>query len=147
MKKEFFFIIIIISLIACNSQKSNIYNEISVQSFKDRTLEKCLQLGYEDKNLINKINNIDRSIYNPIATALYDEKIYSILTPVIKKMKIDSTNSMQKVSEAKAGKNVFSSCIKYYNSKELNNIARKEYKKIMTIKNIDSIINEHNPSF
>ena len=98
-------------------------------------------------NLIKKINLIDRSIYNPIAQTLFDEKIDSLLIPIIIKMKKDSLSSIEQISESKAGKNVFSSCIKFYKSRELNKIANKEYKKIKKIKNFDSLILIKNPAY
>lgn len=137
--------------ISCSSnhQEKKVNYSQWKQDFKDRTLEKCLLVGYEEKSLIQKINNIDRSIYNPIAITFFDDKIDFILKPVVLKMKIDSLKSLNKASEAKAGKNVFSTCLNFYNSKKLDSITKVEAKKWKKIKTneIDSIISTKIPAY
>ncbi|WP_288375132.1 hypothetical protein [Chryseobacterium culicis] len=134
-------------LVSCTVNKSNFKEELTVQNFKDRTLQKCLLKGYENKGLVNKIYDIDKTLYDPIAVALFDDKIDAFLLSKINKMKKDSMESIGKVSEAKAGKIVFGNCLYIYKSKELDKFATKHINKYKKVKDLDSLILSKNPSF
>jgi len=130
-------------LVSCTVSKSSFKEELTIQNFKDRTLQKCLLKGYENKDLVNKIYDIDKTLYDPVATALFDDEIDSFLTPKINKMK----KAIGKVSEAKAGKIVFGNCLYIYKSKELDKVATKHINKYKKVKDLDSLILSKNPSF
>lgn len=134
-------------LVSCTVSKSSFKEELTIQNFKDRTLQKCLLKGYENKDLVNKIYDIDKTLYDPVATALFDDEIDSFLTPKINKMKKDSLESIGKVSEAKAGKIVFGNCLYVYKSKELDKFATKHINKYKKVKDLDSLILSKNPAF
>ena len=123
------------------------YKEISVDNFQDRTLHKCILAGYEDKKLITHINKIDPSVYNPIANAFYDDAIDAFLKPKLQKFKLDSANSREKVSEAKAGKIVFDNCLLIYKSRELKHFAKKQVNFLRKKDNLEKIFDEKNPAF
>lgn len=131
-------------LVSCTINKTCVKEELTVQNFKDRTFQKCLLKGYENKDLVNKIYDIDKTLYNPIAMAIFDEEINVFL---ITKMKKDSLESISKVSEAKAGKIVFGNCLYIYKSKELDKFANKKINKYEKIENLDSLILSKNLSF
>ena len=139
-------LLLIILLFSCNV-KNGIGKEISVQGIKDRTLQKCLLSGYGNANLAKEINKIDRSIYNPLAFALYDEQIDIYLQPKIAKMKVDSAESVTKVSEALKGKLVFNTCLNIYKSNELNLFAKKHIRTLRKNKELDSLFFMKNPTF
>ncbi|PWN60963.1 hypothetical protein [Chryseobacterium viscerum] len=134
-------------LVSCTVNKSNFKEELTVQNYKDRTFQKCLLKGYENKELVNKIYSIDKTLYNPIAIALFDDGIDVFLTFKISKMKKDSLGSIGKISEAKAGKSVFGNCLYVYKSKELDKFATKQINKYKKVKDLDSLILSKNPSF
>ncbi|RQO35260.1 hypothetical protein DBR39_20095 [Chryseobacterium sp. KBW03] len=134
-------------LVSCTVNKSNFKEELTVQNFKDRTLQKCLLKGYENKDLVNRIYDIDKTLYDPVAIALFDDEIDAFLVSKINKMKKDSMESIGKVSEAKAGKIVFGNCLYVYKSKELDNFATKHINKYKKVKDLDSLILSKNPSF
>jgi|JI6StandDraft_1071083.scaffolds.fasta_scaffold228749_3 hypothetical protein len=62
-------------------------------------------------------------------------------------MKKDSLNSLNKISESKAGKKVFEHCLKFYKSKKLDSITFVESKKWNIINDIDSLIATKIPSY
>ncbi len=140
-------IIIFVFVLTSCTTKSSLYFEISTENFKDRTLQKCLLSGYADKSLIKKINNIDRSIYNPEANAFYDEEIEIYLKSKLYKFKLDSINSFGKISEGKAGIIVFDNCLQIYKSKELTQFSKKYIRTLKKKKNLVEIFNEKNPAF
>lgn len=153
MKKLFLYISFVI-FFGCNTKNSIIQQQRTnwdyknwKQNFKDRTLCICLLKGYEDNEVVKSIYKIDKSFYNPIALSIFDEKIDTILQKEILIMKSDSLNSLDKLSESKAGKTVFEHCIKFYKSKTLDSIVNIESKKWKKIKNIDSIIAKKMPAF
>ncbi|MCU7614376.1 hypothetical protein N0B16_07990 [Chryseobacterium sp. GMJ5] len=145
MKKYILILLALSGIISCSS--INKRNNNWKQDFKDRTLYKCLIAGYNDKNITKGIFKIDKSLYNPIATTIFDEKIDSILLPINQKMRNDSLNSLNKISEAKAGKQVFNTCLKLYKSSALDREVEIESNKWKKIKNIDSLLEAKNPAF
>ncbi|UKB77933.1 hypothetical protein [Chryseobacterium sp. MEBOG07] len=134
-------------LVSCTVNKSSFKEELTVQHFKDRTLQKCLLKGYENKDLVNRIYDIDKTLYDPVAIALFDDEIDAVLASKINKMKKDSLESIGKISEAKAGKIVFGNCLSFYKSKELDRFATKQINKYIKVKDVDSLILSKNPSF
>ena len=151
---KYLFILMLIVLFSCSPENKILdtqrhswnYNNWK-QEFKDRTLCNCLIKGYNNKEITNKIYDIDKSYYNPIAIVLFDSIIDGLLKNEILKMKKDSLLSINRVTETKAGKTVFEHCIKLYRSKKLDSIAKSESKQWRKIKNIDTLIIKKMPSY
>ncbi len=110
------------------------------QSFKDYTLCKCLLAGYSDKNLTLKIKDTDKSFASPINQLLFDSIATVILDPILQEMKKDSVLWAERISERAAGKHVFENCIRFYRSKILQSVAKKESRKWRKIE-VDSLLN------
>ncbi len=145
---------LLIAIISCNPQKSIIKQQrISwgyknwVKDFKDRTFCKCLLVGYGQKRIVDSIYEIDKIYYNPIAIAIFDLKIDSVLQKELLKMRSDSLLSISIISEAAAGKTVFRHCLNFYKSKELNSVVKMESLKWSRISNIDSLVYKTIPTF
>src|SRR5688572_15902353 len=64
------------------------------QYFKDRTLCLCILQGLNNKNIQDSITMYDKSIYNPLAIAVFDSAINALLVSEIKQIQIDSANSI-----------------------------------------------------
>ncbi len=116
------------------------------QSYKDRALCKCLLSGYKDTAIVNKIARVDRSLYDPLAMAIFDSSIDQLVAVKMIAIQKDSAESYQTVAEAAAGKNVFNQCMEFYKGKTLKNASKVEKKKWKKIKNISSAVSAKVPS-
>jgi len=140
-----YFIIFICIIYGCSNTKSMLYKEITASNFKDRTLCNCIALGLDS----NRNSNLKNQVipYNPIAIALYDSVINENLKPIIEKMYSDSIQKNFKFSKAFGNRKVFNNCIEFYKSKELNEIALKNIKRIRMIKNLEEFISLKYPTW
>jgi hypothetical protein len=151
--KLFFSTISLLILVGCSAEKQLKeqretwhYNNWK-DRFKDRVFCKCLLVGYGKKEITNPIQQIDKSYYDAIGIAVFDKTIDSLLQIEAAKMTRDSLESLNTVAEAAAGKRVFSHCLQFYKSRELDSITKAESKKWRKITNIDSLVMKAVPAY
>lgn len=98
--------------------------------YKNRAFCLCVLKGYEDKKIESLFSEKDRSFYNPLGIAIFDKSLNPIIDDEVKKIRYDSINSIDKYPEDLRGiyqkRKVFNHCIKFYNSKELDDFSKKE---------------------
>ena len=147
-------LLLIVSIGSCDSGKdlikldSQTWNaSYTKQDFKDRVLSNCIFSGIGDKTITEKFAMQDKSFYSPVVYILFDPVSEQILKSVIFKIKIDSLESLETVGEAAQGKNVFSECLKFYNSKKLDSISKDQLKAWAKIKNFDSLVHKAMPAY
>lgn len=129
------------------SNKEDLYTKNFKQEFKLQAYCSCVLYGYNDKNTISKMVKIDKSFYNPILNSFFSDDIRKIGLNEYKIMKIDSTKSFEKVSEAMVGKKVLHHCLNFYKSKKLDSLTKIYNRKWKNMKNKDSIFTIGNPSY
>lgn len=117
---------------------------MSTEGFKERALCQCIVLGQESRKDYSTRKLLP---YDPVSLVLYDSIIIKNLKPVLKEIDLDSINRADKVTEAATGKQVYNLCMKYYKSKNLKKIAKKQVKKAKKIKNLEEYISNHYPTF
>ena len=121
------------------------------QEFKARTLCQCILQGLNNKSIQDSIIKYDKSFYNPLAIAVFDSTINALLKSEIKKIKVDSTNSVGRypadISDLLEGKTVMNHCIELYGSKRLDSIVEVKKKSWKKIPNILDKIQEKIPTY
>lgn len=132
----YFVVIVIITLCSCSSHKnvSIVSNDEKawVNAFKDKTFVSCLKESYSKNDSIFKmIDKID--LYNP-----YDG-FYTIDSFIMKADNLGRNISKQipPTNYKDYGKSNYymATCLHYYSSKELDSIAKAEYKKYLKERN------------
>ena len=93
----------------------------------------------------------DKSFYNPLAIAVFDSTINVLLKSEIKKIQVDSTNSVgvypADIRSLLEGKTVMNHCIELYRSKRLDSLVKIEKKSWKQIPNILDKIQEKIPTY
>lgn len=121
------------------------------QDFKGRTLCLCILQGLNNKSIEDSITKYDKSFYNPLAIAIFDSTINSLLKSEIKKIQVDSVNSVgvypTDIRSLLEGKTVMYHCIELYRSKRLDSIVKIERKSWRKIPNIMDKIHEKIPTY
>jgi len=121
------------------------------QEFKDRTLCLCVLQSLNNKSIQDSLVKYDKSFYNPLAFAVFDSTINELLKSEIKKIQLDSTNSIGRypadISSLLEGKRVMNHCTKLYRSKRLDSLVRIEKNSWKQITNIMDKIHEKVPTF
>jgi hypothetical protein len=121
------------------------------QEFKDRTLCLCVLQGLNNKSMQDSIVKYDKSFYNPLAIAVFDSAINELLKSEIKKIQLDSTNSIGRfptdISSLLEGKRVMNHCTELYRSKRLDSLIKIEKKSWKQITNIMDKIHEKIPTY
>ena len=111
--------------------------------YKDRAFCLCIIRGYENKKIEHIIKENDKSFYNPLGIAIFDKSLEPIIHDEIKKIRLDSINSIGSYPEdlktIYQKRRVFDLCLKFYKGKELDSLVKEEKKEW---KKIPSIINE-----
>ncbi len=147
-KEKLAFLFVLLLFSSCSAFYKN---KKGLKNFKDefklQAYCSCVISGYDNKNLASKMVSLDKSFYNPIINSVFSKEIIAIGIEEGKIMKLDSINSIQKLSEGKSGKNVLKHCLEFYSSKKLDSIAKIKFKEWKNIKNLDSIIQKNNPAF
>ncbi|MGC4128929.1 MAG: hypothetical protein QM564_05070 [Bergeyella sp.] len=93
----------------------------------------------------------DRSFYNPLGIAIFDDSLQPIINQEINKIRLDSINSIGSYPEdlktLYQKRNVVGHCLNFYKSKELDDLAHKERKNWNKISNIMDKIHEKIPTY
>ena len=152
---RFYILFAVLLLLSCFLKAQNSLNEQRdkwefsqwPQMFKDRALCLCVLEGYQDSAIKRRILSLDKSYYNPVGYAIFD----SILIPFIQN-EVESLNrkakiSYGRVSEAKAGKIIFTHCLMLYKSQRLTQLVNKTSPGWYKIQDIDEVINRKVPTF
>ena len=117
-------------LLSCSATKERKeIKKIYINEFKFRYFTSCIKNGFNNSKEVQTLFEVDNSGYSePI---LGDKYLFidSITKITVKKIKLDSLNSIWKKAEGTQGKKVFSTCLCEYNSNWLDSIAKSEYKK------------------
>lgn len=119
--------------------------------YKNRAFCLCVLKGYEDKKIESLFSEKDRSFYNPLGIAIFDKSLNPIIEDEVKKIRYDSVNSINQYPEDLKGiyqkRQVFNHCIKFYNSKELDGLSKKERVSWNKIPNILDEIHKEIPTY
>ena len=133
-KKLIHFFILLIALIGCKStnnvaSEKAMYKSIYINHFKLTYFRQFLIKGYNNSGAIQDIIKIDHSGFTePILTGDDNKLIDSLTTVDNDKMKIDSTEGDQR-AEGSQGKRPFDFILERFNSKWIDSIAHKQYKR------------------
>ena len=132
------FLIALFTLLSCSvskelkNERRNWNFNHRVNEYKSRAFCLCIQKGYEDKKIEKIFWEKDRSFYNPLGVAIFDKSLKPIIDKEIIKIRQDSINSINKYPEDLKGiyekRQVLNHCLKFYNSKELDNLAKSKKK-------------------
>ncbi|SHF39836.1 hypothetical protein [Chryseobacterium takakiae] len=119
--------------------------------YKNRAFCLCVLKGYEDKKIESLFSEKDRSFYNPLGIAIFDKSLNPIIDDEVEKIRYDSINSINQYPEDLKGiyqkRQVFNHCIKFYNSKELDSLSKKEKVNWNKIPNILDEIHKEIPTY
>ena len=115
--------------------------------FKDRAFCLCLLEGYENKDIKEFILKNDKSYFSGIAPPIFDPVLNPIIQREIEEMKKDSLESIEKVSEGKAGKMIFNHCLEFYKSQRLDSLTKRQIPKWRRIENISEQVSKYNPTY
>ncbi|WP_066434316.1 hypothetical protein [Chryseobacterium sp. CCH4-E10] len=119
--------------------------------YKNRAFCLCVLKGFEDKKIESLFSEKDRSFYNTLGIAIFDKSLNPIIDDEVKKIRYDSINSIDKYTEDLRGiyqkRQVFNHCIKFYNSKELDDFSKKERVTWNKIPNILDEIHKEIPTY
>lgn len=55
------------------------------KKYKERALCLCIIKGYENKSIESVLENNDKSLYNPLAIAIFDKSLMPVINDEIKK--------------------------------------------------------------
>ncbi|WP_072973397.1 hypothetical protein [Flavobacterium saccharophilum] len=121
------------------------------KEFKERAFCLCQLKSYENKGLENALWENDKSYYNPLGMAIFDE----VLEPKIKKemeiIRLDSINSIGKYPDdlkpILQKRAVINHCLEFYNSKRLDSLAKTQQKYWNKIPNIMDKIHLKIPTY
>lgn len=110
------------------------------KEFKERAYCLCQLKGYENKDLENDLWKNDKSYYNPLGIAIFDEALTPLINKEIETIRLDSAksvgnypNDLKNLFQKRA---VISHCLEFYNSKRLDSLTRiqkKDWKSILNI--------------
>ena len=139
------YLLILVILYSCSAEKKNGRHELTIDHFKDRALCNCIVMGLDSNGSNEGIKKLRP--YDPIAMALFDSVILKSLIPVLEQMYMDSVNKVGRVTEAAQGRTVLHSCVQYYKSPELKNLAQQEVKKWKKVKNLNDYISAKVPTW
>jgi hypothetical protein len=111
------------------SQKAE-YKSIYIDQFKLTYFRKMLIKGYNNSEAIQEIIQSDYSGFTEPILTMEDYKLIDSLTSVhYQKIKTDSANSIGRVAEGGEGKHILGFILDKLESKWLDSIANKRYKK------------------
>jgi hypothetical protein len=146
--------ILLLSLVyfvfGCATKKESTYLLKYKQNFKEAAYCDCVFYGYYDMNKASKkIFYLDKSFENSIVYTLSGDIIHTIVNEQTRIMKKDSLESIEAKAENIAGKRVLSHCLKFYQSKKLDYIAQKEYKRLkkQSKAKLDTLISQKLPAY
>lgn len=134
--KKLLFVAVIISLISSckppgqfsRSERKEM-KEVYVQSFKMTYLKKMLLSGFRNSKEIKTVLNEDHSSFSEIVLTMDDYVfIDSIVAIDTETVIADSTYSIGLRAEGAAGKRVFAFALNRYQSKWLNDVAKRRAK-------------------
>jgi hypothetical protein len=152
--KSFILIILLFFSFASNGQKAALKTERQAwgfkdwqKQFKDRAFCLCLLEGYQNQNVKNFILENDKSYYDPIGIAIFDTTLKQFISKEVEKINTRAKLSSQTVSEAAAGKRIFSHCLEFYKSKRLDSLTKQTAPSWKNINNIQEKIEKSVPAF
>ncbi|MFN3272846.1 MAG: hypothetical protein ACK40Y_09930 [Cloacibacterium caeni] len=155
--KKIFFLVLLFILSSCAISKELKEERISWdynnwdKKYKERALSLCIMKGYENKSIEKMLKNNDKSLYDPLAIAIFDKSLKPIINDELKKIKQDSINSIgsypDDLKTIYQKRNVLGNCIDFYNSKKLDSITKKESEKWKKITNILDEIHKEIPTY
>lgn len=127
MKKQIYLKLIIFLLLAsCATQKNMKERLFLVEDYKKVYFIDCLKNGFNNSKAINEIINQDNSISSEFVHGIKNYRIIDSLAKLTRKeIKQDSIDINYPDSR---GKRVFGKCLKVYNSKFLDSMAKTTYK-------------------
>ncbi|QIG88629.1 hypothetical protein G6R40_02645 [Chryseobacterium sp. POL2] len=121
------------------------------KEFKSRAFCLCQLKGYENKNIEKKLWDNDRSYYNALAIAIFDDSLEFQVKKEINLIRLDSINSEgtypEDLKPLYQKRNVLNHCLEFYGSKRLDSLTRMQQKYWESIPNIMNKIHEKIPTY
>jgi hypothetical protein len=121
------------------------------KEFKERAFCLCQLNGFENKDLKIALQENDKSYYNPIGIAIFDEVIEPQIKKEIEIISLDYINSIGRYpSDLKPlleKRTVINHCFEFYNSKRLDSLAKSQKKYWRDIPNIMDKIHTKLPTY
>lgn len=121
------------------------------KKFKERAFCLCQLKGYENKNLENDLWKIDKSYYNPLGIAIFDEALNPQINKEIEKIRLDSITSIgnypDDLKTLLQKRTVINHCLEFYSSKRLDSLTKKQKKYWKKIPNILDKIQSKIPTY
>lgn len=160
MKQIIFFISIIFGmqiLFSCSStkdlreeRKDWNYKNWDKQ-FKERAFCLCQLKSFENKNLENILWENDKSYYNPLGIAIFDEALEPQIIKETESIRLDSINSIGRYPDDLKSllqkRIVANHCLEFYNSKRLDRLTKKQKNYWRKIPNIMDKIHIKIPTY
>jgi hypothetical protein len=121
------------------------------KKFKDRAFCLCQLKGYENKNLENNLLKNDKSYYNILGIAIFDEVLDPLINKEIEKIRLDSIGSIghypDDLKPLLQKRTVINHCLEFYTSKRLDSLTKMQKKDWKKISNILDKIHHKIPTF
>jgi hypothetical protein len=121
------------------------------KKFKERAFCLCQLKGYQNKNLENHLWKNDKSYYNVLGIAIFDETLNPLINKEIEKIRLDSIVSIghypDDLKPLLQKRNVINHCLEFYSSKRLDSLTKMQKKDWKKIPNILERIHHKIPTF
>ena len=121
------------------------------KKFKERAFCLCQLKGYENKDLEKALWENDKSYYDPVGIAIFDEVIEPQIKKEIEIIRLDSINSIGRYPDdlktLLQKRTVINHCFEFYNSKRLDSLAKSQKKYWRKIPNIMDQIHTELPTY
>lgn len=121
------------------------------KEFKSRAFCLCQLKGYESKNLENLLWDADKSYFDPIGIAIFDDSLEAQIKKEVELIRLDSINSVGRyptdIISIYQKRNVLRHCIEFYNSKRLDSLMNLQKKYWRSIPNIMNKIHDKIPTY
>ena len=121
------------------------------QKFKDRAFCLCQLKSFENKNVEVALRNYDKSYYDPLGIAIFDDVLEPQIQIEVDAVRSDSINSIGRYPDdlkvLLQKRNVVNHCLEFYNSNRLDILAKSQKSYWKTISNITEKIHEKIPTY
>lgn len=121
------------------------------QEFKERAFCLCQLKSFENIELERILWKNDKSYYDPLGIAIFDEVLEPLIIKETKSVRLDSINSIGRYPDDLKSllqkRAVANHCLEFYNSKRLDSLAKKQNKYWSSIPNIMDKIHSKIPTY
>ena len=121
------------------------------KAFKERAFCLCQLKSFENKYIESILWKNDKSYYDPLGIAIFDDVLEPQIVKEVGLVRLDSINSIGKYPDdlklLLQKRAVINHCLKFYNSKRLDSLAKKQKKYWSTIPSIMDKIHAKIPTY